>query len=69
MGGHYQIKEIIKSLTDWIDAVTSEKGDYNLHELHIDEINTFKDIRRKNWISESLRVFRILIDEFQIEYP
>ena len=62
-----QIEKIKKSLQSWIATVYSSEHAHNPKNLHIDEIETFADIKRNEWVEASFFVFKILTNQFKVD--
>lgn len=64
-----KITKIENSLHAWITRVYSKENELNPQNLHIDEVETFKEIKRVDWLNDSFFVFKILLKKNRIKKP
>ena len=57
-------KEIIESINEWYLSVIKNSTSWQANNLHIDEIETFQNSQRENWLKDSFIAFNILVKEF-----
>jgi hypothetical protein len=62
-------KKIVNSLQNWLDIVYQSKDSWEGNNLHIDEIETLKDVIREEWIEKALLVFDVLLKKIELEWP
>ncbi len=59
------INKVKLDIQSWFDTVDSPNGNWQGNNLHIDEINQFFNIKRKDWIGVSLLLLHVFDNEFE----
>lgn len=68
MDGQFPNKKKIRSSLDkWFKSVNSSVDSWEANNLHIDEITTFENILRLDWLLKSIQVFELLINEVELD--
>jgi hypothetical protein len=64
MAGQSLNKEKVKeSLQNWLMSVTQSETSWEGNDLHIDEIEILKNVKREEWIDSSFSVFEFLLNQ------
>lgn len=64
MAGQSLNKEKVKeSLQNWLRSVTQNETSWEGNNLHIDEIESLKSLKREEWIDSSFSVFKFLLSQ------
>jgi len=67
MAGLYLNKEkVTKSIYDWLYRVLDHENSWEGNNLHIDEILSFENIDRSDWIKFSFLFLKVILDEVKI---
>ncbi len=64
MAGQFLIKEQVRlNLRRWVAEATKDDDSWGDNDLHIDEIEMLKSVKRNQWVQSALSVFGILLEE------